>query len=186
MKPLERYFITLSLLYLLPCTLLSQTSFYRAISGKVALTSRAPLELISARTTRVQAIIDPTRKSFRFTIPISSFEGFNSALQRQHFNTNYMESGDFPEAAFSGAILEDIDFSKDGQYEIRAKGMFTVHGVSRERIIRSTIKISQGRLFISSNFSVLLEDHNIRIPKIVNQKIAEEIQIQVSAELAQS
>jgi polyisoprenoid-binding protein YceI len=186
MKPFERNFITLSLLFLLPCTILSQSSFYRSLSGKVALTSRAPLELINARTNSVQAIIDPSRKSFRFTVPINRFEGFNSALQRQHFNTNYMESSSYPNAEFSGIIIENLDFSKDGNYDVRAKGKLTVHGITRERIIRSNLRISQGRIYISSNFSVLLEDHNIQIPKIVNQKIAEEIQIQINAELAQS
>lgn len=97
-----------------------------------------------------------------------------------------MESGSYPNAEFSGSIIDNIDFSKDGSYDVRAKGNFTVHGITRERIIRSNIRISQGRMYISSNFSVLLEDHNIQIPKIVNQKIAEEIQIQVTAELAQT
>ena len=55
-----------------------------------------------------------------------------------------------------------------------------------ERIIKATVRITNGKLYISSNFSVLLEDHNITIPKIVNQKIAEEIQISIEAEMAQS
>lgn len=186
MKMFERNFITISLLFLLPCTILSQTSFYRVISGNVALSSRAPLELINASSSKVQAIIDPARKSFKFTVPINSFTGFNAALQRQHFNSNYMESQIFPEAQFHGTIIEDLDFRKDGTYTIRAKGKLTIHGISQERIIRSTLKIQQGKLQITANFSVLLEDHNITIPKIVNQKIAEEIQIQIEAKLAQS
>jgi polyisoprenoid-binding protein YceI len=97
-----------------------------------------------------------------------------------------MESSRYLEAEFSGVILEDIDFRQDGSYEVKAKGKSTIHGTTRERIIRSSLRISEGRLYISSDFSVLLEDYNIRIPKIVNQKIAEEIQIQVTAELAQS
>jgi polyisoprenoid-binding protein YceI len=97
-----------------------------------------------------------------------------------------MESSSYPNAEFSGIIIENLDFSKDGNYDVRAKGKLTVHGITRERIIRSNLRISQGRIYISSNFSVLLEDHNIQIPKIVNQKIAEEIQIQINAELAQS
>lgn len=97
-----------------------------------------------------------------------------------------MESSSYPNAEFSGIIIENLDFSKDGNYDVRAKGKLTVHGITRERITRSNLRISQGRIYISSNFSVLLEDHNIQIPKIVNQKIAEEIQIQINAELAQS
>lgn len=186
MKPFERNFITFSLLFLLPCTVLSQTSFYRVIRGNVAMSSRAPLELINARSSSVQAIIDPARKSFKFNIKITSFEGFNSTLQRQHFNSNYMESSVYPEAKFVGNIIEDLDFKKEGTFTVRAKGKLTIHGVTRERIIKSTIKIQSGILQINANFSVLLEDHNIMIPKIVNQKIAEEIQIQIDAKLAQS
>ncbi|MEO0338166.1 MAG: YceI family protein [Bacteroidota bacterium] len=186
MKRTERIFITLSLLCLLPCTILSQTSFYRVINGSVALTSSAPLELIKARSSRVQAIVDPTRRSFKFSIPINSFQGFNTDLQRQHFNTNYMESSMYPEATFVGNFIEGIDLTTDGTHQVRAKGRLTIHGVSRERIITGTIRIQGGKLRISSDFSVLLEDHNIAIPKIVYQKIAEEIKIHIQAELGQS
>jgi len=97
-----------------------------------------------------------------------------------------MESGSYPEAKFSGKIIEDLNILEDGNYTIRAKGQLEIHGVSRERIIKSTLRIKQGRLYLQSDFSVLLEDHNITIPKIVNQKIAEEIKIRINAELAQS
>ncbi|GAB5554672.1 MAG: hypothetical protein Sapg2KO_42630 [Saprospiraceae bacterium] len=97
-----------------------------------------------------------------------------------------MESSIYPEAKFVGNIIEDLDFRKEGTFTVRAKGKLTIHGVTRERIIKSTIKIQSGILQINANFSVLLEDHNIMIPKIVNQKIAEEIQIQIDAKLAQS
>ncbi len=55
---------------------------------------------------------------------MESFQGFNSTLQREHFNENYIESDKYPEARFSGKVIEDIDFSKDGTYIIRAKGNF--------------------------------------------------------------
>jgi hypothetical protein len=45
---------------------------------------------------------------------MQTFEGFNSALQREHFNENYIESNRFPDASFNGKIIEDIDFAKDG------------------------------------------------------------------------
>jgi polyisoprenoid-binding protein YceI len=96
-----------------------------------------------------------------------------------------MESERFPEARFTGSIIEQIDFRQDGVYTVRAKGQLSVHGVSRERIIKSTLRIKNGRLYLHSDFSVLLDDHDINIPKIVNQKIAEEINIHIEAELAQ-
>ena len=94
-----------------------------------------------------------------------------------------MESDRFTNASFSGKIIEDIDFSIQGEYKIRAKGLFTVHGIVQERIIRSLLIIEKDHIFLKSSFSVLLVDHDISIPKIVNQNIAEEIMVGVSAKL---
>jgi hypothetical protein len=52
-----------------------------------------------------------------------SFQGFNSPLQKEHFNENYVESDKFPEASFKGKIIEDQDLTVDGTYELRAKGI---------------------------------------------------------------
>ncbi len=43
-------------------------------------------------------------------LKVNSFKGFNSALQKEHFNENYMESENFPYASFEGKIIEDIDY----------------------------------------------------------------------------
>jgi hypothetical protein len=66
---------------------------------------------------------------------------------------------------------------------VRAKGKFSAHGRSRERIIPGRLVIKGNRITISAQFSVPLQDHDISIPKIVHQKIAEEIQVEVLAEL---
>jgi polyisoprenoid-binding protein YceI len=94
-----------------------------------------------------------------------------------------MEEDKYPEAIFNGTIEEDIDFSKNGTYTINAKGKLDIHGVQKDRTIKSTLTINNGLTYIVSKFTILLEDHNIRIPKIVTQKIATEIVIEVKAEL---
>ena len=110
-----------------------------------------------------------------------SFQGFNSALQQEHYNENYLETREYPHASFSGKIIEKVDYEKDGNYQIRAKGKLVVHGVEQERIIKSTLQIKEGQLVVQSKFTILLEDHNINIPKIVHQKIAEQIIVDVKA-----
>jgi len=60
-------------------------------------------------------------------------------LQKEHFNENYLESDKYPEASFKGKIIEDIDLDKDGEYEVRAKGELTIHGIMQERIIKANI-----------------------------------------------
>ncbi len=156
---------------------------YAVQNGNVHFVSEAKLELIKASSNEMKGRLDISRKLFAFAVRINSFKGFNSPLQREHFNENYLESGRFPDASFSGKIIEDIDFSKDGQYIVRAKGMLNVHGVQQERIIKSTIDVKDGKIKLQSNFTVQLADHQIPIPKIVHEKLASEIKVEVKANM---
>lgn len=150
-------------------------------SGTIQFSSEAPLELIEADSDQLKGAIDTDKRTFAFTVEMTSFEGFNSPLQREHFNEIYMESTRFPKSKFAGKIIEEIDFSKPGTYTIRAKGKLTLHGLTQERIIRCRLVVSESELQIAADFSVLLVEHDISIPRVVHQKIAEEIKVKVRA-----
>jgi hypothetical protein len=152
-----------------------------SLKGKVHFKSEAPLELIQAESDALDGLINFGKETFAFTVSIKSFQGFNSALQQEHFNENYLESTKFQRATFSGKLIEKVDILTDGEYIVRAKGKLNIHGVEQERIIRSTIYVKSGTITIQSKFSVLLQDHNIAIPKVVQHKIAEEIFVSLQA-----
>jgi len=160
-----------------------QAQVFSTNNGKVQFRSDAPLELIKASSDQMKGKLDLSRKLFAFSIPVSTFEGFNNPLQKEHFNENYMESNLHPNATFSGKIIEDIDFSTPRKYTVRAKGNLVVHGVSQERIIKSELTITETGCSILSNFTVLLADHQIPIPKVVHEKLASEIKVEVKATL---
>jgi len=155
----------------------------RCENGKISFKSEASLEVIAAKSNKLRGAIEPEYNTFAWSVEIRSFEGFNSPLQKEHFNENYMESTKYPKASFAGKIIEKIDFQTDGTYEIRAKGQLIVHGVEQERIVKGTLEVQNGKIRIRCSFTVPLSDHNISIPKIVHQKIAEEINVTVEAEL---
>lgn len=174
----------LSFLFFVACqfNLLAQQNVYHAHASKVDFISEAPLEQIKASSTQLKGLLDPQKRTFAFSIPIESFKGFNSPLQREHFNENYMEARIYPMAQFQGKIIEQIDFAKDGEYIIRAKGPFEIHGVEQERIIKLKLKVAKGVLIANASFTVLLSEHNISVPKVVYQKIEEEIKVNVYVE----
>jgi len=157
---------------------------YAVKSSKVKFKSVAGLELISAESTALTGLVDPNTKNFAFSVSNKSFDGFNSALQKEHFNDNYLESDKYPNTTFTGRIIDDIDFKKYGIYTIRVKGMLKVKGVTREELIRGTLEVSSAGIKLNTSFSILLSDYEIRIPRIVNQKIAPDIQIAIQANLA--
>lgn len=156
---------------------------YSTTSGTLSFQSDAPFELIKASSNDVKGLLDAVKKTFAFKVRMSSFQGFNSALQQEHFNENYIESSKYPEATFTGKIIEDEDIGADGSYTIRAKGNLTIHGISQERIIKADLVVKQGKIGFNSNFTVLLSDHNIPIPKVVKDKLATEIKVEVKGQL---
>jgi len=170
--------------------LLANNSFcqpvYKTKNGTASFVSNAPLEIIRAESAEVQGAIDPGKKTFAFSIDNKSFKGFNSPLQQEHFYENYLEVQSFPASTFKGKIIEDIDLNSSLEQTVRAKGMLNIHGVEQERIIKGTIRVVDGKISLKADFSVMLEDHQIRIPRVVNQKIAESIDVSVTAELVKS
>ncbi len=152
---------------------------YEISKGMVHFSSTAPLELISADSKDLRGVLDVRKKTFAFKIPIVSFRGFNSPLQREHFNENYMESEIYPDATFRGKIIEDVTLEKDGEYKVRAKGKLRIHNIEQERIITVMIKTNSSKLNFHSDFTVSLIDHNIKIPRVVYDKLAPDIQVQV-------
>ena len=163
--------------------LLEAQAVYKTNKGHITFRSDAPLEIITASSSNLEGIIDAGSKTFAFVVPIISFKGFNNGLQQQHFYENYLETSKYPDATFAGKIIEEIDLTKPGTYQARAKGQLNIHGRSQERIIRTELISNGTEIKATAKFMVPLIDHQIEVPKIVNQKIAREIEVTVQAVL---
>ena len=179
------------LLYLL-CSLLFlcihafPQQIYMTKSGKALFVSDAPLEVIRASSAELQGAVNLDDKTFAFIIDNKSFKGFNSPLQQEHFYENYMQVKDFPTSTFKGKIIENIDLNTNAEQVVRAKGILNVHGIEQERIIKGTLQKSGDEVIIKADFTIPLEDHNIKIPKVVYQKIAENINVSIEAQMSRN
>jgi len=181
---LKRTIVIAVFLFAFVDVIFAQTNQYlKTSSGMVEFVSDAPLELISAKSERLNGILSVNNSEFAFEVAITSFVGFNSPLQNEHFIENYMEADQFPTAVFSGSIIEIIDFEMMGLLKVRAKGKFNIHGVEQMMILDVILNIKEDIIIADSEFDILLEDYKIKIPKIVNKKIANLIHITVHVEL---
>ena len=181
MKPnIKSIFTTVLLLFF---GFSSSAQIYITTAGSAKFVSDAPLELISATSDELQGAVNLTDNRFAFKINNKSFVGFNSPLQQEHFYENYIETDLFKSSTFEGKIIEKINPEQTGQQNIRAKGILNIHGIEQERIINATIEFLEDYILIECEYIVPLKDHNIRIPNVVNQKIAENIDVFIRAEL---
>lgn len=158
----------------------SNNKMIMSATGEIVINSHAPLETISAHSNQLKGVVNKADRTFAFTVPIRSFEGFNSPLQKEHFNESYLESSKYANATFKGQIIEKINFDNDTACFFRCKGLLKIHGVEVERIIRLKMEVKQQQITVDGNFIVPLTDHNIYIPKIVTQKISSEIKTEIS------
>ncbi|MCB0767182.1 MAG: hypothetical protein KDB95_08240 [Flavobacteriales bacterium] len=154
---------------------------WRMDRSVVSFVSEAPLERITATNTKSTGVVELESRSFAVQVPMIEFEGFNAPLQREHFNENYMVTRVWPNASFSGRIVESIDLTEPGRYSTRAKGRFVLHGEAQERIIPCDVVVTEDGIRVTSAFDVALADHGIRIPRVVHQKVAAVAQVKVDA-----
>jgi hypothetical protein len=178
---MKKIFLTTCLIISLSAK--STAPIFSCNDGVASFISYAPLEIIKAKSNQLRGAIDVGARTCLFVIRVNTFQGFNSGLQQEHFNENYMETEKFQEATFRGKLIEEVDLTKEGKYDVRAKGMLQLHGVQQERIINGTIEVKNGTIHLHSQFSILLEDHNITVPRIVYQKISPEMEVTIDATL---
>lgn len=159
-------------------------SVYNCKDSVVSFESKAKLEKIRASSTELKGSVDISKRTFNFSIPICSFQGFLNKTQKKHYCEKYVEGEKFPSATFTGKIIEDIDFTVPGTYTARAKGIFSLHGVEREVIITGNI-VSKGKEFtINSKFTIPLADHDMKLSKGSALVIARVVDVQLQSTLS--
>lgn len=127
------------------------------------------------------AVIDGAKKNIAFSLLMKQFV-FPKSLMQEHFNENYAESDKFPKATFSGSYAENVDFTKEGVYQLKVNGKLTIHGVTREVQLPATIVVKNGSITGTSTFKLNPTDYEIDIPFIVRDKIEKENTVKVQVE----
>lgn len=149
---------------------------------KVSIFSSTPVEDIKAASTNGVAVLSAQNQELAIQVTIKSLE-FDKKLMQEHFNENYMESDKYPVAKFKGILSPKIDWTKDGEYNVIAKGTLNVHGVDQQRNIAGKLTIKNGIVNLYSNFDVACAAHQIKIPSLVFTKIAEIIKVTIQGTL---
>lgn len=145
-------------------------------TGEASFFSETPLENISATNKQVGVILNAATGEIAVRMQQRAFH-FPNKLMEEHFNENYMETGKFPLAVFTGKIKESIDFTKDGIYTVNADGILEMHGVKQNRRLKGQLVVAGGQVTLTTAFDVKLTDHRIEVPSLVVTKISEVIAV---------
>ena len=173
-------------LFILLCGFLPSFTFAQTIfncrDGLASFYSETPIENIDATSHGMNVVLNAVTGEIVLIVPYTSFK-FRKALMQEHFNEKYMESDKFPNATFKGKIAEQIPVTKDTSMQVTASGVFNCHGVEKPRTEKANLTVKDGRITLTGDFKVALKDHNIEVPRVVIQNIAEIIEVKFNATL---
>ena len=102
---------------------------------------------------------------------------------QEHFNENYMNTHQYPKATFKGNLINFSLENLNANEGFELSGTLSVRGI--EKSIETTVyaKEENNRIYVSGMFFVSPQDFKIKIPSIVRDKIANQIQIKIDYEL---
>ncbi len=152
---------------------------YLTRTGVVSFEASVPsFEKVEAINTAVTAILDTNNGEFAALVLIKGFR-FKNALMEEHFNENYAESDSYPKATFKGK-LQDFSISKlkESIIILNLNGVLNFHGQenSLDSLQVNIIK-NDSSITISGEFLANASDYDIKIPKIVHNKISKDIMV---------
>jgi hypothetical protein len=180
---MKKLFVVIAATFISASSLMAQDKYFTK-SGRINFLSKAPLENIDGNHKSVTCVLDSKTGNMQFAVLMKGFE-FEKALMQEHFNENYVESHKFPKAEFKGQVVNntEITYAKDGTYSARVKGTLTMHGQSKEVETIGSVVVKAGKLQASAEFTVLLSDFKIEVPKVVKDNVSNTVKINVDCSL---
>lgn len=162
-----------------------QAQKYLTKTGHAYFMSHTNAIDIDGNNNQAAAILDAETGEMVVIVLIKAFE-FTLATADKHFNETYMESDQFPKATFKGTVpgLKEIDLSKNGKYDVIAEGNLTIHGETNKISKPGNIEVKNGEITLNCNFSVLIDDYKIKVPKSVEDRVAKEVDIKLNMKLS--
>lgn len=153
---------------------------YACQDGKLHFYASTLLENISPTSNVMLCVLNTKSKKVSAKVKLTTLV-FSNSLMQEHFNENYVESEKYPYAILDAEIVENIDYAKDGVYDITLKGTLEIHGVKKDREIKGKLTVKGGQpVLATAEFEVKPADHNIKIPTAVVVKIAEVVKVDVA------
>ena len=180
---MKRLSVIIAVSLITTSALLAQDKFFTK-NGRINFVSKAPIENIDGNHKSVTCVLDTKTGNMQFAVLMKGFE-FEKALMQEHFNENYVESHKFPKAEFKGQVVNnpEINYSKDGIYQAKVKGTLTMHGETKEVETTGNIVVKSGKLQAGADFTILLSDFKIEIPKLVKDNVSNTVRIIVDCSL---
>jgi hypothetical protein len=173
---LQNKLLLSSLFFACSLTVIAQQR-YVAEKSMISFFSDGAIEDISAVNEKVTSIFDVVNGEVAYLLSIKDFQ-FPNKLMQVHFNEKYLESEKYPKSSFQGKII-GFNATGTGRQSVKATGKLTLHGVTKDVEVPGTVEVAGNRLVVIAKFMIKLLDYDIKIPQVVYQNIAQQVEVTI-------
>ena len=158
--------------------LFSQKMMTRTGEIKFDATIPGAMDEVIGTNNTVSSIFDKSNGDFVVQGMVKSFK-FKAPLMEEHFNENYMESDKLPKTSCKGKVLNND--GKNGNYDV--EGDLTIHGVTNKIKTKMAFSTVGGKLVVTGNFTVKLNDYKLEVPAMAKKTLADTAKMSIKLEL---
>lgn len=159
----------------------SYAQAYKTKDGYVEFLSYTTLESFTGSSRKLQGFLDLSSGKVDFYVDLNTITT-GITLRDEHMRETYLETRKFPFAEFTG-VLRNFNSARKDTQQVQVVGKFTIHGVTKDRIINGKLIVSGNSAYVDAAWDVNLKDHNIEIPKLMFLKLAEVQKVRIEAVL---
>jgi hypothetical protein len=174
----------ITILLLIVCNSIFAQKYFSKTGLTELKASVETFEPIEAKNNSTSVVLNSETGEIAALLFMKAFH-FEVALMEEHFNENYIESNKFPKATFKGKI-ENFNVNElDPNIKLKIKGVLSIRGKEKNIETTGSFEFFEGKIVIISKFILLPQDFNIKIPSVVRNKIAKEINLFLNYELVE-
>ncbi len=163
----------------------AETVRYEVLPGsEVVFESKAPLESFKGRTDQVsgwfEADLDNLEGwvALEVRVDLASFDT-GKKKRNEHMRENHLETDRYPLTVLRGGSVSSVRL-KGGRTVMILDGELDLHGVRREVTYEIALDYKpDGTLVVETDFIVKLSDHEIKRPRFLVMKLADEQKVRV-------
>ena len=155
---------------LCPRTVTAQAWF--SDTGHVEFLSNVPLHDFVGEADVLTGRVDLTENTVDFYVDLNTLDTGNGKRDKDMRKT--LETDDYPFAEFFGTLLTQVDPARDGPQSVEVEGDFTIHGITRTIKVPGQITFTEEGMRIEASWTLLLDDYQIRPPRLLFLKVDEE------------
>lgn len=167
--------VILVLLFCYPCLAEAQT--YKTESGDIEFTSSVPLHSFTGVSDKLVGQINLADSTVDFYVDLNTLKTGISKRDRDMLNT--LEADKYPFAEFYGKLVSGFSLNSTEPQKVTVEGTFKVHDVSREVSINGVLQNSDDGLQVMADWTLDMEDYDIRPPGILFYRVSEIIEVSI-------